>query len=487
MTKPDYEMICQVMLYGQGFRMSNELAKKIVPFFNLCDQQLSKQSHYDFTLRAMKAVLTSAGNIKRSMLIEKRAAAKAADGDAYDEAAVSASDALLSNSAKLSSPLPRLDRVWQRRLLASTRSRLLFSPCVARRVPLGPTWLACASLLNFVWRTRVFTLEIAACSSRRVLSGWRPACPCSRPPCLPVVRWRWRAGPVSGVPARVWLAAALRASADHSWWIAVPDARGTHSRCEQASVDEQEVMIKSISQNMVPKLVGGDNVLLVSLLQDVFPNAKVSLNPTPGLREKIEEVCLERHYVAGDKFIEKVLQLYLVTEIQHGLMLVGPSGTGKSAAWNVLLEALRRFEGKDAHAYVIDPKAISKAELFGFLDPTTREWTDGIFTSIVRKVIDNKLGELEKRQWIIFDGDVDPEWVENLNSVLDDNALFTLPNGERLVLPTCMKLIFEVQDLDYATQVREASTCPQRAPRVEFSGTTFSCAFSWFCAGLPSG
>lgn len=55
--------------------------------------------------------------------------------------------------------------------------------------------------------------------------------------------------------------------------------------------------------------------------------------------------------------------------------------------------------------------------------------------SFQTRIIDNVRGELQKRQWIVFDGDVDPEWVENLNSVLDDNKLLTLPNGERLSLP----------------------------------------------------
>lgn len=60
------------------------------------------------------------------------------------------------------------------------------------------------------------------------------------------------------------------------------------------------------------------------------------------------------------------------------------------------------------------------------------------------KIIDNVRGEIGKRQWIIFDGDVDPEWVENLNSLLDLTKLLTLPNGERLSLPPNVRIMFEV-------------------------------------------
>ena len=96
-------------------------------------------------------------------------------------------------------------------------------------------------------------------------------------------------------------------------------------------------------------------------------------------------------------------------------MMVGPSGTGKSQAWQVLLSALEKLDGIEGQSYVINPKAMDKDSLYGTLDATTREWNDGLFTHILRKIIDNVRGEAAKRHWIIFDGDVDPEWVENLN------------------------------------------------------------------------
>jgi dynein heavy chain 1 len=70
---------------------------------------------------------------------------------------------------------------------------------------------------------------------------------------------------------------------------------------------------------------------------------------------------------------------------------------------------------------------------------------------VLRRIIDNNRGESLHEHWIILDGDVDPEWAENLNSVLDDNRLLTLPSGERLQLSSNVRVVFETSSLQFAT------------------------------------
>lgn len=60
----------------------------------------------------------------------------------------------------------------------------------------------------------------------------------------------------------------------------------------------------------------------------------------------------------------QVLQLYQITQLHHGLMMVGPSGSGKSSAWRVLLKALERIEGVEGVAHIIDPKVHNVQEGF---------------------------------------------------------------------------------------------------------------------------
>lgn len=65
MMAPDFNAICKIILMSEGFQKNEELAKKITTVFDLMKRQLSKQSHYDFSMRAIKSVLNSAGRIKR--------------------------------------------------------------------------------------------------------------------------------------------------------------------------------------------------------------------------------------------------------------------------------------------------------------------------------------------------------------------------------------------------------------------------------------
>ena len=79
------------------------------------------------------------------------------------------------------------------------------------------------------------------------------------------------------------------------------------------------------------------------------------------------------------------MQLYQIQLLAHGVMMVGPSGSRKSLAWKVLLKVLEKLEGVEGVAHIIDPKAILKEDLYGVLDPNTREWTDGLFRHLLRK------------------------------------------------------------------------------------------------------
>ncbi|KZC13452.1 Dynein heavy chain 10, axonemal [Dufourea novaeangliae] len=281
---PDNELICQIKLFSSGFLTAKVLAKKMTVLYNLAREQLSKQNHYDFGLRALKSVLNMAGQLKRT------------SGD----------------------------------------------------------------------------------------------------------------------------------------------------------LEENVVLMRALRDMNLPKFIYDDVPLFMGLIADLFPDLSCPRVHYPDLNEAINQVLEQHGYSVLEEQIDKVVQLYEVMMTRHSTMVVGPTGGGKTVVIETLCKAQTRL-GRPTKLYTLNPKACTVVELYGVLDPATRDWTDGLLSNIFREVNKPLEADSNELRYILFDGDVDALWIENMNSVMDDNKLLTLANQERIRMLNHCSLLFEVGDLQYAS------------------------------------
>jgi len=72
----------------------------------------------------------------------------------------------------------------------------------------------------------------------------------------------------------------------------------------------------------------------------------------------------------------QIVQLQELFDVRHSVFIVGNAGTGKTMVWKSLLKANQNMKKKPI-AIDLNPKAVTNNELFGIINPSTREWKDG--------------------------------------------------------------------------------------------------------------
>ncbi|XP_066516038.1 dynein axonemal heavy chain 6 isoform X2 [Hoplias malabaricus] len=197
-------------------------------------------------------------------------------------------------------------------------------------------------------------------------------------------------------------------------------------------------------------------VMAGGILSDLFPGVTIPEHDYGVLQSTIQSALCSRSLQPLSSMVGKVIQLYETMLVRHGVMLVGPTGGGKTTVYRVLADALQTlYEAGHKNpfylsvkTYILNPKSVSMGELYGEVNPLTLEWKDGLMALCVRAGVNDPS---EDHKWVICDGPVDALWIENMNTVLDDNKMLCLANSERIKLTPSIHMMFEVQDLAVAS------------------------------------
>ncbi|KAK2522490.1 hypothetical protein Q9233_010487 [Columba guinea] len=210
---------------------------------------------------------------------------------------------------------------------------------------------------------------------------------------------------------------------------------------------EDQVLMRSLRDFNIPKIVTDDVPVFMGLIGDLFPALDVPRKRDLNFESFVRQAVLDLRLQAEDNFVLKVVKLEELLTVRHSVFVVGDAGTGKSQVMRSLNKTYQIMKRRPVWTD-LNPKAVTNDELFGIINPATREWKDGLFSSIMRELANITH---DGPKWMVLDGDIDPMWIESLNTVMDDNKVLTLASNERIPLNPTMRLVFEISHLRTAT------------------------------------
>lgn len=224
---------------------------------------------------------------------------------------------------------------------------------------------------------------------------------------------------------------------------------GTFKRAEP-EIPEGHLLFRALRDFNYPKISQVDLGVFNGLLSDLFPGIEIERQVDKDFEKTVIDVVKEAKLTAHEQFILKVVQLSELLDIRHCVFVMGPPGSGKSTTWRMLANANTAYKPEWKTTWQdINPKCVSTENLYGYPNIKSKEWKNGLLSYYMQQF--SEVHTDGKPKWIILDGDLDANWIESMNSVMDDNKLLTLANNGRIILKDYMKMLFEIRDLQYAT------------------------------------
>ena len=217
-------------------------------------------------------------------------------------------------------------------------------------------------------------------------------------------------------------------------------------------IDEVALVQRQILHHYEGLVDGDSRLILRDFVNEIFDEDRVHadvLHSPTAKSHRISEVQGEMRRVnirCTELAAESILDLEDILDTRHAVAVTGATATGKTHIWQGLARVLEERGAKVA-ARRMNPKVLSPAELYGYMNPATDTWKEGIVPFLLKDLMQRSDC---RHRWLVIDGEMDSSWADGMQSLLDEKRVLSLADSEQLCLLPNTAIIIETKSLRFA-------------------------------------
>jgi len=220
---------------------------------------------------------------------------------------------------------------------------------------------------------------------------------------------------------------------------------------QNPDMPEDLILMKAMRDINMPKFLNDDAILFEGLIKDLFPSLDTKENDGEDFKNLILSVTKTLNYDVIEGQTNKVMQMFEVMNIRHSTLICGPPVSGKSCILDILKKTIEQLKTTQVATFLVNPKAQTIPRLYGVKNEMTGDFEIGILANIFATANQPLTPGKNELRWILLDGDIDPIWIENMNSVMDDSKCLTLENKDRILMQKFCSLLLESSNIHHAS------------------------------------